>query len=447
MYIEKVLIENIKGIERLELNFERPAGWHVLIGDNASGKTTIMRAISILLVGESASRTLRIPSSNWLRNNTTKGRIEIETDIRLDVEREDELWKERDKKDWEKNRRNDLMKNYNYSFDISIIESTSRTGISFNPIKVKYNYPNHQLGEYESNILMFFTSGYGSFRRLTGEEFDEKKDDNIDYKIAAHISIFDEIYGLIDIVDWLKELRFKQLEEEKKNIQSKAGKILDYITKFINKSELLPHGIILKEVNSSKILFTNKNQDLIEIHELSDGYRTIISTVLDIIHKMLFTFSPDELFTKISSKDVFINGYGTVLIDEIDAHLHPTWQTKIGEWFTKYFPKVQFIVTTHSPIICRAADNGSIWKLENDNEENEAIEITGVEKNRLVYGNILEAMGTEAFGSVASSKISENLRNEMSKLFMKSIRGQASNQEEVRLRKLQSIFPTQSPVE
>ena len=47
---------------------------------------------------------------------------------------------------------------------------------------------------------------------------------------------------------------------------------------------------------------------------------------------------------------------GVILIDEIDAHLHPAWQKRIGFWLKAHFPNIQFIVTTHSPFICQAAD-------------------------------------------------------------------------------------------
>jgi predicted ATP-binding protein involved in virulence len=47
----------------------------------------------------------------------------------------------------------------------------------------------------------------------------------------------------------------------------------------------------------------------------------------------------------------------------IDAHLHPTWQKNVGKWFQDRFPNIQFIVTTHSPLICQAATHGSVWHL------------------------------------------------------------------------------------
>ena len=60
---------------------------------------------------------------------------------------------------------------------------------------------------------------------------------------------------------------------------------------------------------------------------------------------------------------------GVVIIDEIDAHLHVSWQRRIGSWLTSHFPNIQFIVTTHSPYICRSADLGALIRLPGVDEE------------------------------------------------------------------------------
>jgi hypothetical protein len=44
-----------------------------------------------------------------------------------------------------------------------------------------------------------------------------------------------------------------------------------------------------------------------------------------------------------------------VLVDELDAHVHPTWQREIGHWLRQKFPKIQFIVATHSPFLAQVA--------------------------------------------------------------------------------------------
>jgi predicted ATP-binding protein involved in virulence len=57
---------------------------------------------------------------------------------------------------------------------------------------------------------------------------------------------------------------------------------------------------------------------------------------------------------------------GVVLIDEVDAHLHPRWQREVGFLLTRTFPRLQFIVTSHSPFVAMAAGEGALSVLRQD---------------------------------------------------------------------------------
>lgn len=77
---------------------------------------------------------------------------------------------------------------------------------------------------------------------------------------------------------------------------------------------------------------------------LSSGFRTLVGMVLDIAYRMA-VLNPFLL------KDLVNRTPGIVLIDEIDMHLHPQWQWNVVKALKMTFPKVQFVVTTHSPIV------------------------------------------------------------------------------------------------
>ena len=109
-------------------------------------------------------------------------------------------------------------------------------------------------------------------------------------------------------------------------------------------------------------------------------------------------FGHDKIFDPADPSKIIVPG--VVLIDEIDAHLHPTWQRRIGFWFRKHFPNIQFIVTTHSPLICQAAEVGSVWHLPTPGSGEQLQQVTGDTLRRLIYGNVLEAYGTEVFGEI-----------------------------------------------
>lgn len=84
----------------------------------------------------------------------------------------------------------------------------------------------------------------------------------------------------------------------------------------------------------------------LRIEQMSDGYKIIIAMVADIASRMAEANPAMENPLESS---------GIVLIDEIDLHLHPKWQRVVVHQLLKTFPNVQFILTTHSPVIITGA--------------------------------------------------------------------------------------------
>ncbi|MBQ1190975.1 MAG: AAA family ATPase [Bacteroidales bacterium] len=78
------------------------------------------------------------------------------------------------------------------------------------------------------------------------------------------------------------------------------------------------------------------------VNQLSDGEKTYIALIGDLCRRLVLA-NP--------TLENPLMGKGIVLIDEIDLHLHPQWQTEIAEKLCDTFPKIQFIVTTHSPLV------------------------------------------------------------------------------------------------
>lgn len=95
-----------------------------------------------------------------------------------------------------------------------------------------------------------------------------------------------------------------------------------------------------------------KNREEFDFNTLSDGYSAVINILAEIMMRM------DSLENK--SYDM----QGVVLIDEIETHLHISLQKKILPFLTAFFPKIQFIVTTHSPFVLNSISNAVIYDLE-----------------------------------------------------------------------------------
>ncbi|SET04127.1 AAA family ATPase [Thorsellia anophelis] len=101
-----------------------------------------------------------------------------------------------------------------------------------------------------------------------------------------------------------------------------------------------------------------KNELQLDVRQLSQGERSLMALVGDIARR-LATLNPKN--------DDPLLGYGIVLIDEIDMHMHPTWQRTIIERLASTFPNCQFILSTHSPIVISDFKDILVYSLEKGN--------------------------------------------------------------------------------
>jgi hypothetical protein len=161
----------------------------------------------------------------------------------------------------------------------------------------------------------------------------------------------------------------------------------------------------------------------------------------ELIRQMTNEFEQHRVFDPADPTRIIVPG--VVLIDEVDAHLHPTWQRRVGLWFRTHFPKMQFIVTTHSPLVCQAADVGSVFRLPTPGTNQKAEMVAGKELDRLLYGNVLDAYGTEMFGSnVARSERSLYMSSRLAELNQKEVYTGLTPEEREEQKKLRATLPS-----
>lgn len=467
MYIKKVVIENIRSISHFEMEFPKPAGWHVLIGDNGSGKTSVLQAMALVISDSlevaDVSFFSRLYTTNWLAYGQDSSEIILE--IEGDLEADDHSGYDDNLKG-----RMNLITNTNSlnRQDLEITKkhwATSSNHLSFlsflkNKKQKEINQSIKPIKE-ERNIVKFgwFSASFGPFRRFKGD--DDSNISNIELnapRFSPHVSLFKEDIVLKEALIWLKELDRRRLKEKEENeIQGvkeasaqyipESEIILQSLKKLINKSGLLSNNAQFDSIDiDGEPVFMEPNGMRIKASQMSSGYQAILGLAFELIRQLIRVYPAKDVFEDIEKGNMQISLPGVVLIDEIDAHLHPTWQTRIGHWFTQYFPNLQFIVTTHSPLICRACEKGSIWRLAAPGSEMPSGEITGIDKDRLIYGNILDAYGTEVFGSdPVRSKQSHDKLERLGRLNMLSVLGKIKPEEEKERRKLQKILATDDP--
>lgn len=419
MHLNKITIENIRSVSKFEMTFSNPAGWHVIIGDNGAGKSTIVRSIALGIIGPSDSKALRLNLNEWVKKDT----VEL-GEIKLIVTKSDQ----------DSKIGRSAPRKKPFEANVTLVKNETGFSLEGNKGSARENI--------WSNANGWFSCAFGPFRRFTGGEKDWMKVYYSDPRTAAHLSVFGEDVALTEAIDWLKDLHIKTLEQSQNTHSTSTPDafILESLKLFLNEGGLLPHGARLDSISSEGVFFIDGNGSRVDVTQMSDGYRSILSLTFELIRQLVRAYGHQAVFQNFNEQQYHIDLPGVVLIDEIDAHLHPTWQSRIGEWFIKVFPQIQFIVTTHSPLICRASEKGTIWRLRAPGSDQESGEVTGTDKERLLYGDLLDAYGTELFGrDITQSRSGQEKTEELAKLNMKSFKQALDESEKSKLQELKTI--------
>jgi predicted ATP-binding protein involved in virulence len=143
---------------------------------------------------------------------------------------------------------------------------------------------------------------------------------------------------------------------------------------------------------------------------LSAGQKMMVSLIADIAIKIVtqnaFFISKEFIINDNELPLVLQKTTGLVLIDELDVHLHPKWQRQVVDDLKSTFPAIQFVCTTHSPLIIGEIEAQEIRFLEYDQETGEDISKTPIESYGLDANRVLdELMGT----SDRNKEISDSL--------------------------------------
>jgi predicted ATP-binding protein involved in virulence len=111
--------------------------------------------------------------------------------------------------------------------------------------------------------------------------------------------------------------------------------------------------------------------------ELSDGYHVFIALVADIARRAV-------ILNEIDGGEAPARVDGVVLIDELDLHLHPRWQRVALPRLVSAFPRLQFVVTTHSPQVLSSAENRQVRRLVDGRVQEHGVFVEGRDTNAIL---------------------------------------------------------------
>ena len=318
MYLKSFTAKNLKCFREVTLTMPSEggyAGWHVILGGNGVGKSTLLQGIALSSMEDVAASVL-----SWRSRFVRQGIGNEVAQLTAHTAPLDLVYH--------------VRLGYSASWDRESVTS-GRT-----------------IADPDRD---WFLVGYGPFRRFIGHEQSEQ---DLPPIVSRHETLFNEGAALTRCEAWLKGLYSSSLDEKLGEAQAQAKTHLTIVTRILN--ELLKsQKVELRDISTRAVTFMRSGTGIeVQLHQLSDGYRSFLALVVDLLRRITEAgrLHVDEQH-RVRCKEV-------VLIDEVDAHLHPRWQREIGERLCAVFPDIQFIVTTHSPFVAQSARPGGLFVLE-----------------------------------------------------------------------------------
>ncbi|MCC7492827.1 MAG: AAA family ATPase [Fimbriimonadaceae bacterium] len=333
MYLRSVRLQNTKLIRDLTLDFTKPDGqprlWTVLIGENGTCKTTILKTIALAVAGGGNSAVLADAEELWPLRPGGRAAPAVDLQVCLD---------ERDQEGAGQGRP---------------VDGIVRRSLHARPGQASLR----SIDEADDVGLAGFCVAYGTRRDLPAP-----------FTAVQPQSSLDRLRPLFEpkrlvatgFADLLPDRQRHDLVRTLRRILAGDSVLAPRIADI----ELRGRGGV------------RQASDLIESHRfqfgdgpeapkvpaiwLSEGYQSTIAWVADLVgHYYLYAGQP------VAPAEMT----GLVLLDELDAHLHPRWQSGLVRALKATFPWMQFVATTHSPMVLPGLDEGEIVRLRLDGHE------------------------------------------------------------------------------
>lgn len=398
LYLKRLILKDIRCFEHLELEFDGHGQSIVIIGDNGDGKSTILRSLAMGICDQSsASALFRELHGEYVRAQPGFhiGKIEVEL---AGAGRERFL-----------------------------IETSIKSLKAFERVEQRlfriHGKRRVTLTQDTFPWDRIFATGYGAGIRVQGTS-------DYDYFLAV-----DALYPLFryDVLLQNPELVVRRIVDVARTRRGarRAVVVLGQIRELLARVLQLegPEQVYLEADG----IYVDGPAGKIALSALADGYRGTVTWVLDLI-AWWFVYRREWKGTS------FQNVRGIVLIDEIEQHLHPRWQRNIMRLLMESFPQVQFVATTHSPLVASGCEDTPVHRL-----------VKGTHRIERPFGwlaeDVYELMGLE--GGTRSALFRSEVLERVRDLDLKRLRKTASKADLATLRRLDrqlKTLPSSDPI-
>lgn len=402
--MKDITISNFRCYNNTTMEFRK--GINLLIGDNSSGKTSLIRACNFvansLFCGYSDENTVwkSVDDDDFKLNIDANNTILPEQPVSISFHLAT----------WDLNpiKADDSLVSFDYDTQLHIEKKSKKnsrnllTGLSTLKTYAATLYSNSHLkigdAVVQQNVLpvyaCFTTEDIHASRKIDRQKFKE-------YAQKPSFGYFEcyDCRGLFDY--WLERLLVLQEaeigEQEIECVRKAISKCFG-----VNGAGII-EDMVIRPVRG-KVFFKYTDGRYVESSMLSDGYKRLVNIVVDIAIRCAL------LNKGMYGSEAYKQTHGTVIIDEIDEHLHPALQSKVLKSLHQTFPEIQFIVSTHAPLVMSSVEKSKdnvVYRLWYDEEEHD---YKHVELN--TYGldsNLI--LEEEMFVASRDSIVSEQLKD------------------------------------
>lgn len=328
MYLTRLTLTNIRCFEELTIEFDRPGSFVLILGDNGDGKSTLLRCLAMGLCDESsASALFRELSGEFVRRDPVTGKRAEAGYGTIKAELAD----------------TDGTR-YEMVTKIRALEAFERVTQELWQVK---DGSRRKLNQDTFPWKKIFVTGYGPGMRTHG---------TADYQ--EYLAV-DAVYPLFryDVPLQNPELGVRRLVDaaeasamDAHDQQERPNKVLDTVKKLLAKVLNLETTEAVELTATG--LVVSGHWGRAQLGGLGDGYRATTTWILDVIawwflhHRLPGDKSERGSWRDLDTCDL----RGIVIIDELEQHLHPSWQRVILRLLRESFPKLQLVATTHSPM-------------------------------------------------------------------------------------------------
>lgn len=333
MKVKTIKVSDFKGIDNLEIPFEGKST--IIFGVNGVGKSTILRAIDLIyanVISWLVSSNKKLAQLEYDDISYGKSRAEIDVVFNFSDGNQKEYTRWISRSMGRRHKANELRELVNL-FKEYYIENGYDDGEG-----------NWIEKEDMKNMPVFVN--YGVNRSVFDVPLRASRKEQF-----TKMSAFDK--AIESKIDFRTLFMWFRNQEDIEN-QEKVRKNADYEDKSLSavKKAMLAMLDGFEDIHIDRkplAMKVKKNGRYLKINQLSDGEKCTIALFGDLARRMALA-NP-----QLSNP---LNGEGVVLIDELDLHMHTSWQRKVMRVLKNTFPNIQFIITTHSPQILGELDDG-----------------------------------------------------------------------------------------